>query len=460
VGGGSARAEAVRDAFALDDSKDALVVLDDIHVRDSGITYVTGYSGTGKSTLLGLIARRHPEAMELPVVIDEDMLPIDMFPEDIADTVRCLSHVGLGEARIFVTPYKRLSDGQKLRLRLALLLHRRPKVVIIDEFLSSLDRLTAKIVAFNFQKLCRRFNITAYLASSHEDLIEPLAPDWVVFLDFNGKASTMAREEGKTARIPEADEIEVDYGTAEDCRVLDRFHYRRVEYDSVEWDRAQVRVARFRGNVVGIGIFRPPLPSTFEKMPFLAKLNRSILQCFRTVVHPVFRGIGLYRRLEPVVDSSVRAIMVVSAFEVFFPYHLKLGYLPSKDPLETKLESQVQLEDWLFTHGVRTSRSLRDLAAAQAFYEAQSPENKKVLAGLIGRVAVEMNVAFCEFLARLARCEVSDQATLRAELLDFFGTIVARADDRQVGRALALSLHFPMRGFYKPIGASGVASMS
>jgi ABC-type ATPase with predicted acetyltransferase domain len=74
---------------------------------------------------------------------------------------------------------EQLSDGQLYRFRLALALSLRPPVICIDEFCATLDRVTAAVIAHNVRKCADKFKTTFIVATSHDDLIEDLAPDVV-----------------------------------------------------------------------------------------------------------------------------------------------------------------------------------------------------------------------------------------------------------------------------------------
>ena len=64
--------------------------------------------------------------------------------------------VGLNDAFLFLSTFEQLSDGQKYRYRIAKMMESKAQFWIMDEFAAALDRDTAKIVAFNVQKLARQ----------------------------------------------------------------------------------------------------------------------------------------------------------------------------------------------------------------------------------------------------------------------------------------------------------------
>ena len=54
------------------------------------------------------------------------------------------------------------------------------RVLVADEFASTLDRLCARAVAYRLRRLADREGVTVLAASAHDDLIEDLAPDVLV----------------------------------------------------------------------------------------------------------------------------------------------------------------------------------------------------------------------------------------------------------------------------------------
>jgi predicted ABC-type transport system involved in lysophospholipase L1 biosynthesis ATPase subunit len=139
---------------------------------DYSILYITGESGSGKTTLLQEVG---------PVTeIIIPALPLYAWGPTVSETLAVLSLVGLADATLFVARYEHLSDSQKARARLALAIIDGHRHIIVDEFLSTLDRETAKAVAFTFGKALRRMGLRATLATAHDDLAPYLRPDVVV----------------------------------------------------------------------------------------------------------------------------------------------------------------------------------------------------------------------------------------------------------------------------------------
>lgn len=133
-------------------------------------------------------------------------------------TTIALSKVGLNDAFLFVRRFSQLSDGQKYRYRLAKLIELDAQWWIMDEFCSTLDRDTAKIVAFNVQKLARKEGKAVVAATTHTDLFEDLAPSVHIHKRF-GKEITVKYGPNTPAReCSLLQEMRVEEGSYEDWK--------------------------------------------------------------------------------------------------------------------------------------------------------------------------------------------------------------------------------------------------
>jgi ABC-type ATPase with predicted acetyltransferase domain len=177
------------------------------------LIFITGASGGGKSTLLHCIDQQLRGRTNVSVISFDELEPagqardaalVDLLGGSLEDAVRWLAMSGLNDAFVMLRKSDELSDGQRYRFRLALALEEAERnkpaesgaggliVVLADEFASTLDRVTAGIVARQVRKWVRRSTgdrddstgqstgVCFIAATAHDDLLEALEPDVLV----------------------------------------------------------------------------------------------------------------------------------------------------------------------------------------------------------------------------------------------------------------------------------------
>ena len=182
-----------------------------IDLRGGQVVFVTGPSGSGKSSLLALIADALAERRDIRVVRFErlptppclplvDALGASAPDAPLEDVCRWLSLAGINDAFVMLRRPAELSDGQRYRLRLAQTFALvesgggRPAVVLADEFGAALDRVTAGVIARNVRKWVRRHRSVCFVAATtHDDLLEALDPDLLVFKDLGQDMRVLTR---------------------------------------------------------------------------------------------------------------------------------------------------------------------------------------------------------------------------------------------------------------------------
>jgi ABC-type ATPase with predicted acetyltransferase domain len=193
----------IAEAFGLGLDDKEFVVFDNqaLEVNQGDVVYITGQSGSGKSVALRELAKKMSEEGLQVSDIDSVMLDstkplIDQIGRDTNEALGLMSIAGLNDAYLFVRKPQELSDGQRYRFKLAKLIESGAKVWIADEFCAVLDRTTAKVIAFNLQKVARKVGATFMVATTHTDMVADLAPNLYIEKRYREKIRIVRSPEG------------------------------------------------------------------------------------------------------------------------------------------------------------------------------------------------------------------------------------------------------------------------
>jgi energy-coupling factor transporter ATP-binding protein EcfA2 len=313
-----------------------------------GVGLVTGASGSGKSTALGAFVELVRARGEGAVVCGPDgggcAAPIvERVGRSAAEGMRVLAAAGLGEARLLGRREGELSAGQRARFQLAVGMDgaRRvgarsgaPVTLVVDEFGSGLDELTARSLAHSFGKWARAAGVRALVAGSRAD-VAGLAPDVVVCMD-GGSVETRERRGERTALA-----INVEAGVMADYLALSHYHY------AAERPGPVCLVLRALDDASGVlaGVLvvsRPTLnarwrrlawPDRYEDRDLRARallLNAEVRVISRLIVDPRFRACGVGTRLARVylADPLTERTEAMSAMGAVCPVFERAGMTP------------------------------------------------------------------------------------------------------------------------------------
>lgn len=435
--------------FGLSSEVHTRRMLHDINLPMKPITYITGFSGSGKSSLLSQLQKEFQGKAISEVSFSPEKTVIENFEGEVGTAIQWLSRFGLGEARVLTTPAAVLSVGQKERLRLALALWKKPEVLILDEFLSSLDRLTARTIAYQFQRVVRKMGTICFLATAHSDLEDALFPDTVVDLDFEGEYRL--RSHSTVGELAESHEVEVSEGTIEDYEKLKRFHYMDAHGSdlSVE-DVVSVRKATFRGQLVGVRVFTKLFPSRYETMRLFKVLNETAVLSSRVVVHPVFRGLGISKKMDLSAENQkrFRKIFTHSALARYFPFDGAGGYRTLEHVSEKATPDQLALEKQLFEKGA-TAVTLNNPLLSQKLWAGLSMGDQNEIRKQVVAILSDYDARYVLYLCQELKISVPPEASVR--LISFFKGLLDRLPEQHMPRLLSEALHFPMLGLVKDL---------
>jgi energy-coupling factor transporter ATP-binding protein EcfA2 len=288
------------------------------------------------------------------VKVDPDKPLIDTVGKSVEEGLKLLSKVGLNDAFLFVRRYSQLSDGQRHRYRLAKLIESGAQWWIMDEFCATLDRETAKIVAYNVQKLARKLGKAVIAATTHVDLFDDLAPSVHIHKRFGREVTVQYYPNKPRTRCSLLDEMVVDEGSYEDWKKIAGFHYRSHKVAFMQ----KIFVLKRGDQVCGAVVFVHPMSaapfrSSVLKLESMKELNEKLARVSRVVVHPKYRTIGasvkLLRESLPLCGKPFVEMIAVMARYNPFAEHAGLQKIGESKPDDTILEAVAKLEQLGFT---------------------------------------------------------------------------------------------------------------
>ena len=344
----------VAEAFGLGvDEQRKFTVLDtEVKIGSTDVVYVTGDSGSGKSVLLRAIKKDlGNEAVDMSDVhVDPDKPLIETVGATVEEGLELLSKVGLNDAFLFLRTYGELSDGQKYRYRLAKFIESKAQWWVLDEFAAVLDRDTAKIIAFNLQKLARQRGKAVLAATTHTDLFDDLKPSVHVHKRFGKEISVSYYPNRLNKECSLVEEMRIERGVLDDWRKLSGFHYRSHNAGAIR----EIYCLKRGCEVCGVIIYcYPPVNCAGRNRVLprmgIKELNEKLSIISRVVVHPKYRTMGLgaklIRQTLPMVSTPCVEMVAVMAKYNPFAEHAGMRKVIEQKPAQEAHKISKVLED-------------------------------------------------------------------------------------------------------------------
>jgi ABC-type ATPase with predicted acetyltransferase domain len=326
------RSLVVAEAFGLgiDETQRFKVIDAELKIGPQDVTFITGDSGSGKSVLLRAIrADLGDDAIDLSeVTVDTDKPLIETVGTTVEQGLELLSKVGLNDAFLFLRTYSQLSDGQKYRYRIAKLIESGKQWWLMDEFAACLDRDTAKIIAYNVQKIARKEGKAVIVATTHGDLVEDLKPSVLVHKRFGEEIKIDYYPNNPAVQCSLIHEMAIKVGTREAWLKLSGFHYRGHK---IPVARKIFRLVRGE-ELCGVIVYSYPPPACYGRRLVLPKMsiqeiNMQLSIINRVVVHPKYRTVGLGAKLigETLPLAGTRYVELIAVMAKYSPFAEKAG---------------------------------------------------------------------------------------------------------------------------------------
>jgi len=316
----------IADSFGLGYAKNRFWVYKDFKlVYDKQIYYITGDSGSGKSLLLKYLKENKYQDS----YIDYNSIEVDdeeklyTICEELEKSLQYLSMIGLGDAFLFLNKYCNLSDGQKARYKLLKCLLSNKKVIIVDEFLATLDRESAQVVCYNLQRVLRtRFkDIKLFVATTHRDLCDYLRPDIYINKLYGPEVEYCINKEISEENIFKKD-CTVYFDKAEGLKLwrerFAKFHYRSHDIPFVK----DIALLKMKDDIIGIIVYK-----------FATNKKCETARVSRVVILPKYRGVGLAGWFLGIASKQFlkenldfKAVDSIAIMANFNPFFLKAGF--------------------------------------------------------------------------------------------------------------------------------------
>ncbi|MEM0050371.1 MAG: ABC transporter ATP-binding protein [Candidatus Bathyarchaeia archaeon] len=333
----SERVLGVAEAFGLGvDKQHKFIIYDNVElaIGPTDIVYITGDSGSGKSVLLRELEKDIRNDTPWSCINIADIKPVEGKPiietvgRSLDEALELLSLVGLNDAYLFLRNYEHLSDGQKYRYKIAKMIESGAQFWIADEFCSTLDRDTAKIVAFNTQKLARKLGKGVIAATCHTDLFEDLKPSIHIHKKFGKEVVVKYYPNEPAKECSLTREMRIEEGTTEDWKKLAHFHYRSHRLPT---PRKIFRLMRGE-ELCGVIVYSYPPPTCFGRRLVLPRmsikeLNEKLSTISRVVIHPKYRSIGLGQKIvkETLPLCGTPYVEMIAVMAKYNPFAEKAG---------------------------------------------------------------------------------------------------------------------------------------
>jgi ABC-type transport system involved in cytochrome c biogenesis ATPase subunit/GNAT superfamily N-acetyltransferase len=385
------RSLVVAEAFGLGiDEAQRFKVLDaELKIGPRDIVYITGDSGSGKSVLLRAIkADLGEEAIDLSeVAVDTEKPLIETVGATVEEGLELLSKVGLNDAFLFLRTYSQLSDGQRYRYRIAKLIESGKQWWLMDEFAACLDRDTAKIIAFNLQKIARQQGRAVIVATTHSDLLDDLKPSVLVHKRFGEEIKISYYANEPAAECSLIREMNFEEGSREDWQKLSGFHYRGHK---VAVPRKIFRLVR-GDELCGVIVYSYPPPTCFGRHLVLPRMtiqeiNKQLSIINRVVIHPKYRTIGLGAKL-------IRETMPLAGT----PYVEMIAVMAKYSPFAEKAGMRKVAEQYAVKSVSAVSKALLELG-----FDPQLLGSERYVAGKLGNLTPQQVEKLKEAFAKCA----------------------------------------------------------
>lgn len=218
------------------------------------------------------------------------------------------------------------------------------RTVIIDEFCNSLDRVTAKAVAWSAAQTIRRRKCQAIFICNQTDILEDLSPDYHVQTNWTAEP-TVTEYAATAAQCSLIADLEYRPGTPRDWATLKQLHY--AAGDPATRHSIHVLTHPDLDHPAGVAILSYPdlhsqgrnvyTDNRYQKTANVADaklLNTEVKRLSRIVVAPELRNCGIARTLidHIVATTPMRYLECSTQLGRFNPFLERCGFTNVPQP--------------------------------------------------------------------------------------------------------------------------------
>jgi GNAT superfamily N-acetyltransferase len=251
--------------------------------------------------------------------------------------------------------------------------------ILIDEFASVLDRMTAMSLGAAVRRAADRLRVRVVCASAHDDVLGSLKPTIACWCELDGSWSLDA----SGAHIRPGLALTIEPGTAEDMDRLLPYHYRAGKPATrVGVIRAVDRTHQICAGVLVVsmptlnGAWREQAwPGRFagsDRKAAADRINAELRCISRVIVDPRYRGLGLATRLvraylDRPLSTATEAVAALGAICPFFERAGMEAYRVPMNAADARLADAIEaagFEPWMLADTRRAEVMCDDVLIA------------------------------------------------------------------------------------------------